>query len=67
VSAVVAIGVLLFVALEKFWMPFAMVVLGYYAGSIVLLGNTPGVSLFAPDSRQDAQGPGSPKAFSSPS
>ena len=67
VSAVVAIGVLLFVALEKFWMPFAMVVLGYYAGSIVLLGNTPGVSLFAPDSRQDSQGPGAPKAFSSPS
>jgi transcriptional regulator with XRE-family HTH domain len=52
VGAVVAIGVLLFVALEQFWMPFAMVVLGYYAGSIVLLGNTPGVSLFAPDSRR---------------
>jgi hypothetical protein len=30
-----------------------MVVLGYYAGSIVLLGNTPGVSLFAPDSRRE--------------
>jgi transcriptional regulator with XRE-family HTH domain len=67
VSAVVAIGVLLFVAIDKFWMPFAMVLLGYYAGSIVLLGNTPGVSLFAPDSRRETQSPGSPKAFSSPS
>jgi transcriptional regulator with XRE-family HTH domain len=67
VTAVVAIGVLLFVALEKFWMPFAMVVLGYYAGSIVLLGNTPGVSLFAPESRRGSEGPGPPKAFSSSS
>lgn len=53
VGAVVAIGVLVSVALGQFWMPFAMVVLGYYAGSIVLLGNTPGVSLFAPDSRRE--------------
>jgi transcriptional regulator with XRE-family HTH domain len=53
VGAVVAIGVLLFIALEQFWMPFAMVVLGYYSGSIVSLGNTPGVSLFAPDSRRE--------------
>lgn len=51
VGAVVAIGLLLYLALGRFWMPFAVVMLGYYAGSIVLLGNTPGVSLFAPESR----------------
>jgi hypothetical protein len=39
---------MLFVALNRFWMPFAIATLAYYGGSILLLGNTPGVSLFAP-------------------
>ena len=38
---------MLFVALGHFWMPFAIAMLGYYATSILLLGHTPGVSLFA--------------------
>lgn len=51
-AVVVLIGVLLFVAMQEFWMPLAVVTVGYYVGSIVLLGNTPGVSLFAPDPRR---------------
>jgi hypothetical protein len=42
---------LLFVVVNEFWRPFGMTALGYYVGSIVILGNTPGVSLFAPASR----------------
>lgn len=48
VCALLAVGLMLFVAFNRFWMPFAIATLGYYGGSILLLGNTPGVSLFAP-------------------
>jgi transcriptional regulator with XRE-family HTH domain len=47
---VVAIAMLLFLFVNEFWRPFAVTALGYYVGSIVILGNTPGVSLFAPAS-----------------
>jgi transcriptional regulator with XRE-family HTH domain len=45
---VIAIAMLLFIVVNEFWRPFGMTALGYYVGSIVILGNTPGVSLFAP-------------------
>src|SRR5438477_879200 len=45
VVLVVATG--LFVLLGQFWRPLGIFVLAYYTGSIFLLGNTPGVSLFA--------------------
>jgi transcriptional regulator with XRE-family HTH domain len=48
VCVLLAVGLMLFVALNRFWMPFAIATLAYYGGSILLLGNTPGVSLFAP-------------------
>jgi transcriptional regulator with XRE-family HTH domain len=43
----VAIGLGFFVAFNQFWMLFAIATLAYYTGSIVLLGNTPGVFLCA--------------------
>jgi transcriptional regulator with XRE-family HTH domain len=49
-GVVLAIAMLLFIVVNEFWRPFGMTVLGYYVGSIVILGNTPGVSLFAPAS-----------------
>ncbi len=49
VGVVVVIGVLLSVAFREFWMPFAVGTVGYYVASIIALGNTPGVSLFAGD------------------
>jgi transcriptional regulator with XRE-family HTH domain len=50
VGVVVAIAVLLFLVVNEFWRPFAVTALGYYVGSVIILGNTPGVSLFAPAS-----------------
>jgi transcriptional regulator with XRE-family HTH domain len=47
VAAVLAMGVILFLGLGEFWMSVALATLAYYASSIVLLGNTPGVSFFA--------------------
>lgn len=43
-----ATAVCLFVALGLFWMPLAVTAVAYYCGGILLLGNTPGVCLFAP-------------------
>jgi hypothetical protein len=37
--------------LKTLWMPLCVVMVGYYAGGILLLGNTPGVRLFAPGGR----------------
>jgi hypothetical protein len=38
-----------FMVLGHFWTPLGVSMLCYYAGGIVLLGNTPGVYLFAPE------------------
>jgi len=50
VGVVIGVAVLLFLVVNEFWRPFGVTALGYYVGSIVILGNTPGVSLFAPAS-----------------
>ena len=47
-AVVIAIAVTIFVACGKFWLPLAVTMLGYYLGGILLLGNTPGVCLWAP-------------------
>ena len=47
VAAVSAMGAILYIGLGEFWMSFALATVAYYASSIVLLGNTPGVSFFA--------------------
>ncbi len=41
----------LFAVLGRFWTPLGVSMLCYYVGGIVILGNTPGVCLFAPDRR----------------
>jgi transcriptional regulator with XRE-family HTH domain len=38
-----------FTVLGHFWTPLGVSMLCYYAGGILLLGNTPGVCLFAPE------------------
>lgn len=53
VSVVMALGLTCFIAWHQFWMPLAIATLGYYVASIVLLGNTPGVSLCAPGSSRN--------------
>jgi transcriptional regulator with XRE-family HTH domain len=57
VAAVFAMGVLLFLGLGQFWMSVAVATLAYYASSIVVLGNTPGVSFFAAARRPTAAEP----------
>src|SRR6202011_2468631 len=48
VGVIAAVGVGLFVVLDRFWMPFCVSTLLYYVVGILVLGNTPGVCLFAP-------------------
>ena len=45
---VLAIALCAFIACDTFWLPLGVAMLGYYMGGILLLGNTPGVCLFAP-------------------
>lgn len=45
VLGVIALG--LFVVVGTLWMPLSVAAAAYYGGSILLLGNTPGVCLFA--------------------
>jgi transcriptional regulator with XRE-family HTH domain len=51
---VVAIALCVFIACDKFWLPLAVAMLGYYLGGILVLGNTPGVCLFAPSEASGA-------------
>jgi hypothetical protein len=48
VFVLLAISAMFYKAFGQFWMPLAIAALVYYAGGILLLGNTPGVSMFAP-------------------
>jgi transcriptional regulator with XRE-family HTH domain len=41
------IGLAMYVAMGTLWMPLCVALIGYYAGGILLLGNTPGVCLCA--------------------
>lgn len=47
-GVVIAIALSVFVVAGLFWLPLAVVTLGYYLLGILLLGNTPGVCLWAP-------------------
>ncbi len=47
-GSLVAIAVSVYVVLDSFWMPFSITALCYYVGGVLLLGNSPGVCLFAP-------------------
>src|SRR5690606_38360906 len=47
IAVTLTLALLAFQILGLFWMPLAASVLAYYSLSILLLGNTPGVCLFA--------------------
>jgi len=49
---VFAVALVVFVIVNRFWMPLGIAALSYYAGGILLLGNSPGVWLFAPRSSE---------------
>ena len=47
-GVVVAIAFCVFIVCGEFWLPLGVVMLAYYLGGILVLGNTPGVCLGAP-------------------
>ena len=51
-AVVFAVALVLFVIVNRFWMPLGIAALSYYAGGILFLGNSPGVWLFAPRNTQ---------------
>lgn len=55
-SVLGSIGLCLFVALGAFWAPLSVAAACYYSGSILILGNTPGVCVYAPRPPQFGEG-----------
>lgn len=53
-----ALASLVFIGVGSFWTPLGVSMMCYYVGGIVILGNTPGVCLFAPVSRGSVRPPG---------
>jgi transcriptional regulator with XRE-family HTH domain len=49
----VAVALTAFVFIDEFWAPLGVAMLCYYVGGILVLGNTPGVCLFAPRPNDD--------------
>jgi transcriptional regulator with XRE-family HTH domain len=43
-----AVAICAFVAFGQFWLPFSVAAVCYYSGGVLVLGNSPGVCLFAP-------------------
>jgi hypothetical protein len=52
-GTLLALGLAAYMVFGRFWMPLAIAALGYYVGGILILGNTPGVCLFAPRLRSE--------------
>jgi hypothetical protein len=48
-GVVLAIALCVFIVCGKFWLPLGLAMIAYYLGGILLLGNTPGVCLLAPE------------------
>jgi len=46
-TIVITLGLTMYLMLGTVWMPLCLALAGYYAGAILLLGNTPGVCLCA--------------------
>jgi hypothetical protein len=46
---ILALALCVFIACDSFWLPLGVTMIAYYLGGILLLGNTPGVCLQAPN------------------
>jgi len=53
-----AIALLVFAASGHFWVPLGVAMLAYHLGGVLLLGNTPGVCLWAPEPDRPGGGGG---------
>ena len=47
---ILALALCVYIAFNTFWLPLGVAMIAYYLGGILLLGNTPGVCLLAPNS-----------------
>jgi hypothetical protein len=71
---VLAIALGVFIVCHSFWLPLGVSMLAYYLGGILVLGNTPGVCLWAPEENagphynrpSDATPPARPEPASGP-
>ena len=54
-GTMLAVALVAFILIGAFWASLAGVMLCYYVGGILVLGNTPGVCLFAPRSKSEAE------------
>ena len=55
-AVVLIVAISLFVMVGQFWRPLGIFMLAYYTGGILLLGNSPGVCLFAASPASRAYG-----------
>ena len=53
-GVVFALALCIFIVCGRFWLPLGLTMIGYYLGGILILGNTPGVCLLAPESGGEA-------------
>ncbi len=59
-----AIAIVVFIASGHFWVPLGVSLLAYHLGGVLLLGNSAGVCLWAPDPAGETRGGGSgPRAL----
>jgi transcriptional regulator with XRE-family HTH domain len=58
-GVIAVLGLISFIVLGEFWLPVAVSMAVYYVGGILLLGNTPGVCMFAPPHSDSSRGSGS--------
>jgi len=56
-GVVIAIAVTVFIAIGEFWSSLSISMLCYYLGGVLILGNTPGVCLFAPRPHDEGTAP----------
>jgi transcriptional regulator with XRE-family HTH domain len=56
VGTTLALASAAFLFVDAFWTPLGLIMLCYYVGGILVLGNTPGVCLFAPKPHDDTPG-----------
>ena len=63
-GSMLAVALTAFMFIDQFWAPLGITMLCYYSAGILILGNTPGVCLFAPRTHDDD--PGDPAAARDP-
>jgi transcriptional regulator with XRE-family HTH domain len=56
-GVVVGLALVFFIATDRFWMALGIAALCYYAGGILVVGNSPGVYLVAPRPKRTASEP----------